>query len=436
MPVKLLRQLIPIVLISIGIFSACKKSDSAPPEVALTVSAVSPATGPYSTSVTITGTGFDATSSKVLFNGIAASVQTVTATQIVATVPKGAGTGPVTVQAGTRTIKGPDFTYQYTMATSTLAGNANQGYADGSGTAADFNYVGGLATDAQGNLYVADVYNNRIRKITPAGVVTTVAGDGTKGFVDGNSASSEFNNPYGVAVDGSGNIYVADTYNYAIRKITPAGIVSTIAGTGSAGFADGSGTAAKFSLPIRLTLDAQGNLFVADAQNQRIRKVTVSGVVTTIAGDGVFGEIDANGTSAELGGPFDVTLDPQGNLFVCGIDNRIRKISPGGDVTTFAGSAVQGTADGMGAAAQFYLPQGIATDAQGNIYVADQYNNRIRKITQSGQVTTYLGGNAGYVDGNGTAALFYRPTSIAFDSKGTMYVADLGNNVVRKVVME
>ena len=263
----------------------------------------------------------------------------------------------------------------------TLAGSGVTGFADGTGTAAQFNYPSGVAIDSSGTVYVADFFNNRIRKITPAGVVTTLAGSGVAGFADGNGTAAQFFYPTGVAVDSSGTVYVADSYNHRIRKITPAGVVTTLAGSGVAGFADGTGTAAQFYNPQGVVVDSSGTMYVADSGNHRIRKITSAGVVTTLAGSGVAGFADGTGAAAQISGPAGVAVDSSGTVYVADTgDHRIRKITSAGVVTTLAGSGAASFADGTGAAAQFNNPRGVAVDSSGTVYVGDYVNNRIRKI--------------------------------------------------------
>jgi sugar lactone lactonase YvrE len=323
----------------------------------------------------------------------------------------------------------------------TLAGTAGQiGSADGTGAAASFWYPEAVAVDGAGNVYVADRNNATIRKVTPAGVVTTLAGSaGQNGSADGTGAAASFSYPSGVAVDGAGNVYVADSDNNTIRKVTAAEVVTTLAGSvGLSGSADGTGAAARFSYPTGVAVDGAGNVYVADYYNDTIRKVTPAGVVTTLAGTaGQYGSADGTGATARFSYPTGVAVDGAGNVYVADSDNNtIRKVTPAGVVTTLAGSSgQQGSADGTGAAASFYNPRGVAVDGSGNVYVADSDNNTIRKVTPAGVVTTLAGssGQRGSADGAGAAASFYNPTGVAVDGAGNVYVADTDNYTIRRV---
>ncbi|MGA2662044.1 MAG: hypothetical protein ABSH34_31580, partial [Verrucomicrobiota bacterium] len=333
--------------------------------------------------------------------------------------------------------------------------SASFGTNDGTGSAARFNLPGGVAVDSAGNLFVADSANNTIRKMTPAGtnwVVTTLAGSaGNAGSADGTNSAAQFNNPLGVAVDSSGNLYVGDAYNNTIRKVTPVGtnwVVTTLAGSpGNSGSADGTGTNALFNYPWGVKVDSAGNVYVADAANYTIRKVTPAGVVTTLAGStqfnpagrGLYGGADGTNSAAQFWWPEGLAIDSAGNLYVGDdINWTIRKVTPVGTnwvVTTLAGSLPYGSKDGTGSAVRFNQPQGLALDSAGNAYVGDSMNYTVRKVTPAGAVTTLAGlaGAFGTADGAGSAARFEYPMCVAVDSAGNLYVTDLDANTIRKV---
>ena len=321
----------------------------------------------------------------------------------------------------------------------TLAGLAgSSGSTDATGSAARFNSPAGVAADTAGNVYVADTINYTIRKITSAGVVTTLAGTaGSSGSTDGTGSAARFNAPYGVAADTAGNVYVADTFNHTIRKITSAGVVTTLAGSaGNIGSADGTGSSARFSYPEGIVVDASGNIFVTDTFNNTIRKITSAGVVTTLAGlAGQPGSTDGTGSAARFSAPRGVAVDTAGNIFVADSSNdTIRKVTSAGVVTTLAGLAgSSGSTDGTGSAARFNRPAFASLDTAGNIFVADRLNNTIRKVTSGGVVTTLAGlaGSSGSTDGNGSAARFNGPYGIAVNTSGNIFVADRVNSTIR-----
>ncbi|QJD95233.1 hypothetical protein HH214_04750 [Mucilaginibacter robiniae] len=357
------------------------------------------------------------------------------------TAPKIFYTTPQTLTIGTNvtispTNSGgtiPTVTYG---STTTFAGNSSGYSSDGTSTGAGFYNPAGIAADANGNIYVTDQGSNRIRKITPAGVVSTIAGGSYNGFADGTGTAALFNNPCGIAVDGNGNLFVADRYNNRIRKVTPAGVVSTFAGNGNSVSADGTGTAAGLYYPYGITVDANNNLFVTEQLGSKIRKITPAGVVTTIAGSGSTASINGTGTSASFYYPTGIAIDGNGNLFVADNgSNQIRKVTPAGVVTTLAGSGTYGFANGTGTAANFSSPTGISIDGTGNLYVADQWNYMIRMITPAGVVSTLAGSTtAGYINGVGGGASFYRPMGVAVLGD-KLYVADYSNNLIRAVAI-
>ncbi len=299
---------------------------------------------------------------------------------------------------------------------------------------ASFSYPQGVAMDASGNIYVNDAGNYMIRKISPSGDVSNFAGNGVAGFADGIASNAMFNGLAGMAVDAAGNLYVAEFENHRIRKITPSGFVSTLAGSGIAGYLDGNGSSTKFNTPYSLATDASGNVYVADTYNHRIRKIAPNGDVTTVAGSSQ-GYIDGNGTSANFSYPSAITVDASGFMFIADQANHlIRKISPTGVVTTIAGNGQPGLVDGIGTAASFRNPWGIAVDATGNLFIADNVNNAIRKISPSGNVTTIAGDGAyGSDDGPGATAHFATPFGLFLHHSGYLYVADVLNHKIRKI---
>ncbi|HEY1661736.1 MAG TPA: NHL repeat-containing protein [Verrucomicrobiae bacterium] len=332
----------------------------------------------------------------------------------------------------------------------TLAGAASGsiGSTDGTGSAARFKYPSSVAMDKSGNIYVADSQNDTVRQVTPAGSVFTLAGlAGNSGSLNGVAGNARFYDPTGIATDPHGNIYVADTLNNTIRRITPAGVVSSIAGSaGNSGSFDGTNDSAWFYRPAGIAADTNGNLYVADTDNNTIRKITPVGtnwVVNTIAGlAGYFGSTDGTNTIARFNSPRGLTVDLLGNIFVADtFNNTIREITPVGTnwvVSTISGQAENsGNADGTGTNALFSEPFGIAVDDADNLYVGDSDNSEIRRIAPIGTtwVTTTIGGlNTGNADGAGSAAQFDFPEGIAVDTNGDLYVADNGNSSIRKGV--
>jgi sugar lactone lactonase YvrE len=324
------------------------------------------------------------------------------------------------------------------VAVTTFAGQAGRtSSTDGQGANARFDDPFAVAADADGVVYVADSAAHVIRRITPDGAVSTYAGSpGAYGSADGTGTAARFYSPFGVAVDAAGIVYVADSFNHTVRKIGAGGVVTTLAGSAQAGGkTDGAGTAARFDQPFGIAVDPSGNVYVSDATANTIRKITPAGVVSTLAGlAGTPGSADGSGTNARFAVPYAVAVDAAGTVFVVDHGNHtIRKVTAAGVVTTLAGTAGSaGSTDGTGAAARFRYPSGVAVDREGNVFVADTDNHVIRQITPAGEVTTAGGsGNPGSTDGVGTTARFFNPKGVTADAAGRIYIADRGNHTIR-----
>lgn len=328
-----------------------------------------------------------------------------------------------------------------TATVTTIAGSGSAGSGDGTGSSATFYQPLGLAMDAAGNLYVADDNNNCIRKVTPDGVVTTFAGSSAHaGHLDGQGTAAQLYGPAGLTIDKAGNLYVSEWTNADIRKISPSGAVTTLAG-GTQGYQDGTGSSAQFDYPYGLGIDNDGNVIVADSYNQRIRKVTPGGVVTTVAGSGATGPGNGSYTdgpvaSSTFQSPFGLYVDASGDIYVADEGNNVIRVISGGSVSTVAGSGSIGYQDGPVASAEFAAPHGVVVDGQGNIFVSDHTD--IREVSH-GSVTTVAGsptGASGFADGVGTAALFNGPAGIVLDPSGNLYVVDEFNNALRKITFK
>jgi hypothetical protein len=319
----------------------------------------------------------------------------------------------------------------------TLAGDGSIGFVDATGTSASFNTPYGLGLDLAGNLYVADFGNHLIRKIDTGAVVTTVAGmANVSGSTNATGTSASFANPWGVTVDASGNLYIGDWVNNLIRGIDTGTVVTTLAGGAGCCAIDGVGTASSFNGPSGMAFDHSGNLFIADNNEHLIRKMSPGMAVTTFAGSGINGSTNGFGTAASFDHPAGIAIDSADNVYVADTySHLIRKIDPFGNVTTFAGSGAPGSTNATGTSASFNWPYGVAVDNSDNVYVADYNNHLIRKITPGGVVTTLAGtaGASGYTDATGTSAAFSFPAGVAVDAAGVVYVADSNNHVIRKI---
>ncbi|HWD89791.1 MAG TPA: gliding motility-associated C-terminal domain-containing protein [Mucilaginibacter sp.] len=301
----------------------------------------------------------------------------------------------------------------------TFAGSGAAGKTNATGRAASFSGPVGLVLDAAGNLYVGDSGNNLLREITPGGAVTTVPK--YKG------------NAFGITMDGAGNIYVADAANNQVEKVSPAGAISVLAGNPSAGAVNAKGAAASFNHPVAVAIDGSGNIYVADELNNLIREITPGGMVTTFAGSGAQAEADGAGTAASFNHPAGIAIDDSGNIYVSDASgNTIRKISPAGMVSTFAGNGSAAWADGTSTLASFNGPQGLTFDPVGNLYVADAGNNMLRKISALGQVKTVAGN---YPGANPDNSNLFDPEGVAIDASGNAYVSEFNGNIISQVIL-
>lgn len=369
--------------------------------------------------ITINGSGF---SDKIAENIVTINERPATVTAAMpnllsVTVPAKAGNGKIKVTVGSKNAVSANlFIYDWVYTVSTLTGD---------GTSAKFSRPSGLVTDGDGNVYFADEYVNKIFKVTPTGTLSVLAGGGTPGFRNGNGANALFNAPAGLTLDASGNVYVADRSNHLIRKITPNGDVSTWAGDGITGYLD---------FPTGIDFDDSGNMIVTAQNKYKVMKITPNGdgsrSIVSIAGS-TYGYADGNAATAKFAMPTYLAVDGS-NIFVSDLtNNRIRKIS-GGTVSTIGGDGNQTT---------LFNPVGIDIDKDGNIYTTDKLNYRIRKITTAADGSTTIStiagsGNSGYADGIGTSAQFIEPLGLAIDKNGNIYIGDGSKPRIRKIAMQ
>ena len=310
---------------------------------------------------------------------------------------------------------------------STIAGDGTAGFLDGPALDAKFKSPLDIAVLPGGIIYVADAFNSCIRKIHN-GMVTTFAGNGNANITNGNGRDARFKIPSRLTLDARGNLYTLDAADPRIRKIDPAADVYTYAGTNIFGFKDGKAAFAQFGQSFGIVGDRLGNIYIADTQNDSIRKISYTGEVNTIAGIQENG--DPNRKIVQFNFVTGIAIDKHDNLFVSDI-TKIHKITPAGIISTFAGSNLKGFVDGRRDIARFSQMEDIILDDRGNIYVSD--GNRIRKITLDGEVSTVAGSSSGYQDGDGISAKFNGPQGLAIDANENIYVADFNNKSIRKI---
>ena len=331
----------------------------------------------------------------------------------------------------------------------TFAGDGMAAYSGDGGLAinASVNGAKGMAIDQAGNVYFADSTNARVRKVTPSGIISTYAGNGVAGFSgDGGPAvNASLNQVMSVALDAAGDLYIADSENRVIRKVSAGGIITTVAGTaGVQGYTGDGGLAisAMLGRPVALTLDVAGNLYYVDSVNQCVRRIGTDGIISTVAGNGVeaFAGDGGLAISASLAFPLGIALDAKGNMYVADANNnRIRMINAGGIITTVAGNGSGGLSGDGGQAgnASLNIPSDVAVDGAGNLYIADAGNNRIREVDPTGVIKTIAGTNDNGFSGDGgppTQAMLNHPWSVTVASSGTIYIGDMANLRVREIV--
>ncbi len=421
------------LLFSIG----CKKND---PGLSSTtrINSISPSSGKYGINDTIRGYGFGNNINTVqfFFGTKVADIIYLTDSLIIVAVPRDAESGYVSIIKENEKVNGPAFQYIYTVTVSTVAGNGLPGYEDGEIADALFYYPRGIATDSMGNIFVADYGNSCIRKISVDGTVSTIAGNRNKIYRDGPASDASFLALNGIAFDYEDNLYIADAGR--IRKLSKSNnIISTLAGNENAGNIDGTGINAQFNLLYGIILDTQGNLVVTDVVNNNIRKVTPAGIVTTMAGYNQ-GYSDGNGIKASFNFPGGICIDAHSNnMYIADAGNfRIRLMNAAGDVNTYAGNGSYGYKDGRFFEAEFKFPTGITIDNKGNVYVCGE-ENAIRKISANGDVSTIAGsGIKGYNNGSGEVAMFNQPVYMCTSKDGAVYVSDHSNHSIRKIIIE
>ncbi|QQS47834.1 MAG: hypothetical protein IPM66_04030 [Acidobacteriota bacterium] len=432
-------------------------SDQTPPVIAVTEPVPTPVFMTVESAFTLSGTASDNVAlSQILWSNDRGGGGTTLGLEdwTVERIPLQQGDNRITVTAwdinGNSSSAVLTVTFSPAQIMTTFAGLGPEGNTGdpGAALAARLSFPSGIAFDAQGNLYLAEAGNHRVRKITPGGLITAFAGNGMLGNSgDGGPAvNARLNEPTSVAVDPAGNVYIADVGNNRIRRVSPDGVITTYAGTGIDGYSGDGGPAAeaRLNLPIGVAVDRSGNLLIADAGNLRVRKVNAAtGVMTTIAGDGRvgFGGDGGQATQAQFRFPFGVTVDPNGVVYVIdAADHRVRRISPDGMISTFVGTGDPGFSGDGGPAvdARINFPSYIRTDSAGNLYIADYSNHRIRKVAPAtGIITTVAGSGSGAYGGDGSAPLLADlnlPNDIDFDAQGNLYIADYRNHRIRKVL--
>jgi sugar lactone lactonase YvrE len=415
-------------------FSSCKKDSSSGQ---LEFKGISTNTGSYGSTMTIYANNFSTGKDTIKLNGVPCNIVDIKGSSITIDIPKGAGPGYFTITDGSKILQGPSFLFVYTGTVSTVAGSLDNGSIDGTGLDASFLFLDGVVVNSKGNLNTVeftggDPYattyeaSSRIRQITPAGVVTTFCGSGQYGFKDGSASEAGFGQLRGIAIDAAGNLYVSDYYYNKIRKITPTGDVTTIAGDGNAGFKDGPADSAIFKGPGGIAVDAIGNVYVADNGNLSIRRISPDGMVTTMTSAGFTALTDLSQSHLTFTSPWAICLDHQGN-FLVGDNGSIWKITPDGTQTNFIstedGPRPNGFAYSNGMMGRI---AGLIEDSHGHVYATDIDNSAIYQVSIYG-INLFAGIRGQFLpfaDGPVATATFIDPVGLAIDKDDNIYVAD------------
>jgi hypothetical protein len=427
---------------------SCKKASdptdpSNPPGPAnsgITVTSLKPTHGPYNTIDTIAGKGFDQIPAfdSILVNGKKLNILSRSSEQIIVQIPSMTGTGNVDIWYQGKMISGPVFTYDSILMVTTIAGNSTEGEVNGHGLDARFWFPVGIVVDHSGNIYVAEQGGSCIRKIDTALNVTTLAGPAAPetGYADGTGSAARFSSPVGLCIDQNGFLYVADQFNYRVRKVSPAGVVTTFAGAASDGIPahealNGDASTATFDNPHDVACDKYGNIYVADILNNKIRKITPAGIVSDFAGSDYYhpGLLDGQGSSALFSNPSTITADNQGNLFTIDDGSHLlRTIKPDGTVKTLFGPTEPGLNDRY----DVFTTTALATDKYGNLFFS--ISDGIIKMTPDGKIIRYATGGIGDTDGPAQVASYRAITGITVDDTGTLFISD--NNRIRKIAWQ
>jgi hypothetical protein len=422
---KCYHYLLVLILVVVSLIS-CKKNSQSSNSGQVQFIGISRYSGAYDTTVTIYAKNFSSQDT-IELNGVPCPIVSIHDDSIVITIPKGAGSGAFTITNGTTTVTGPSFNFAYSSYVTTIAGSKDSGSIDGTGLSATFFFLSDVVIDPAGTLFTTEYSDSsRVREINSAGVVTTFAGTGQRGSLNGAAGIAEFEQLTGIAIDAAHNLYVSDYFNQRIREISPSGVVSTLAGNGSAGLVDGPASTANFNGPTGIAVDSAGNVYVADNGNNAVRRISVDGNVTTLTSNGWVALANSNQLHSAFSFPWGLCLDHQGNLLL-GDKGYIWKITLNGSLSVFAGVGAPGYADGPVNNAQFQSIEGLVVDNRGNVYAADAGNYIIRQINANGAVSTFAGVQGQgreAIDGPWQTAQFVSLEGLAMDNQGNIYVSD------------